>query len=220
MKRKTFTYIILLATISIAGVLSLQFFFLRNSYNYSEKQFRESVTVALKEVVWQILVANGNTSNFDSITPVEMVSNSYYIVSTDALIDYELLKFHIQEEFKKHQVYTDFEFAIYNSETGQMEQHTYITQKGEEKKSNYHFPQSEKNEITYFAVHFPNRAPYFHSRLSIWYLFTGLLLIVVIFFGYTLFQSVDIMRSEQGVKKILLFSMGRNIIFFFIPADA
>lgn len=107
MKGKTLTYIIILATITVAGALSLQFFFLRSSYNFSEKQFRESATIALKEVAWQLLVANGNLANFDSIAPVEMVSNSYYLVTVDALIDYELLKFHLKEELKKHQIYTD-----------------------------------------------------------------------------------------------------------------
>jgi two-component system, OmpR family, phosphate regulon sensor histidine kinase PhoR len=194
MKGKAFKYIILLATISVAGVLSIQFFFLKNSYNYSEKQFRESVTVALREVVWQIMVANGNIANFDSITPVEMVSNRYYIVNVDALIDYELLKFHLTEELKRHQVFTDFEFAIYNPPTDRMEQKTYITLNGAKKKSDYNFPLNDNPDSNYFAVHFPDRAPYFHTRLSIWYLFTGLLLVVVIFFGYTL--SV-IIRQRQ-----------------------
>jgi two-component system phosphate regulon sensor histidine kinase PhoR len=194
MKGKTLTYIILLATISVAGVLSIQFFFLRNSYNFSEKQFRESTTVALREVAWQILLANGSTALFDSITPVEIVSNSYYFVNTDVFIDYELLKDHIDEELKKHQIFTDFEFAIYNPSSGEMEQKTLITAEGQERSSTYRFPGKENGNNYYFAVHFPDRAPYFHTRLSVWYLFTGLLLLVVVFFGYTL--SV-IIRQRQ-----------------------
>jgi len=194
MKGKTLKYIILLATITVAGALSLQFFFLRSSYSYSENQFRESTTVALKEVAWQILAATGNTANFDSISPVEIISNSYYIVTIDALIDHELLKFHLTEELKKHQIYTDFEFAIFNPATGQPEQRTYITAKGEEKPSEYNFPVNNDSDRFFFAVHFPDRSPYFHTRLSIWYLFTGLLLVVVLFFGYTL--SV-IIRQRQ-----------------------
>ncbi len=194
MKGKTLTYIIILATISIAGVLSIQFFFLKNSYNFSEKQFRESTTVALKEVAWQIMVANGNTANFDSIAPVEIVSNSYYLVNVNGIIDHELLKFHLNEELKKHQIYTDFEFAIFNQTTGRLEQATYITSREEEKSSDYSFTEKQNGNAPYFAVHFPDRTPYFHSRLSIWYLFTGLLVLVVVFFGYTL--SV-IIRQRQ-----------------------
>lgn len=194
MKGKTLTYIILLATISVAGVLSIQFFFLRNSYNFSEKQFRESASVALREVTWQILLANGSTALFDSITPVEIATNSYYYVNTDVYIDNELLKSHLDEELKKHQIFTDFEFAIYNPVTEDLEQETLITAEGDEQPSTYRFPEKENGSDYYFAVHFPNRAPYFHTQLSVWYLFTGLLVLVVVFFGYTL--SV-IIRQHQ-----------------------
>jgi two-component system, OmpR family, phosphate regulon sensor histidine kinase PhoR len=194
MKRKTLTYIIVLATLTVTGALALQFFFLRNSYNFSEKQFRESVTVALKEVAWQLLSANGNLTNFDNIAPVEMISNSNYVVTVDALIDFELLKYHLREELNKHEIYTDFEFAIYNPVTGRLEQKTMVTSGREEKPSRYQFPVNENHDIHYFAVHFPDRSPYFHSRLSIWYFFTGLLLTVLLFFGYTL--SV-IIRQRQ-----------------------
>ncbi len=194
MKGKTLTYIILLATISVAGVLSIQFFFLRNSYYVSEKQFRESTSVALREVAWQILLADGSTAVFDSITPVEIAANDYYFVNTDVFIDYDLLKLHLDEELKKHQIYTDYEFAVYNPSTGEMEQKTLITAAGQERPSSYRFPEKENENDYYFAVHFPDRAPYFHTRLSVWYLFTGLLLLVVVFFGYTL--SV-IIRQRQ-----------------------
>lgn len=194
MKGKTLKYIILLATITVTGVLALQFFFLRNSYDSSEKQFRESTTVALKEVAWQLLTANGNMANFDSIAPVELITNSYYLVTVDALIDFDLLKFHLMDELKKHQIYTDFEFAIYSPATGEFEQKTLITARGEEQPSTYSFPAGKNPDTFYFAVHFPNRSSYFHTRLSVWYLFTGLLLVVILFFGYTL--SV-IIRQRQ-----------------------
>lgn len=194
MKGKTLKYIIFLATVTVAGVLALQFFFLRNSYDSSEKQFRESTTVALKEVAWQLLAANGNMANFDSIAPVELITNSYYLVTVDALIDFDLLKFHLKEELKKHQIYTDFEFAIYSPATGNFEQKTLITARGEEQPSAYSFPEGKNPDTFYFAVHFPDRSPYFHTRLSVWYLFTGLLLVVILFFGYTL--SV-IIRQRQ-----------------------
>ncbi len=203
MKGKTLTYIIILATITVAGALSLQFFFLRSSYNFSEKQFRESATIALKEVAWQLLVANGNLANFDSIAPVEMVSNSYYLVTVDALIDYELLKFHLKEELKKHQIYADFEFAINNPSSGQLEQKTLVTARDEEKISNYSFPQGRNPESYYFAIHFPDRTPYFHSRLSIWYLFTGLLLVVIVFFGYTLSVIIRQRQLSQIQKNFI-----------------
>lgn len=184
MKSKTYKYIIILATISVVGIFLIQFIYLKSSYNYSEKQFRESAAVALKEVAWQILLAGGNTANFDSITPVEFVSNNYYIVNVDEVIDADLLKTHLIEELRKHEIYTDFEYAIYDPVTEQMEDATLIAN-NIEKPSSFNFP-ANNNYINYFGIHFPNRTSYFSSQLSIWYFFTGLLVMVVLFFGYTL----------------------------------
>ena len=87
MKGKALKYVILLATISIAGIFLIQFTFIRNSYNLSDKQFKESASVAFKEVAWQIMLATGSTANFDSITPVEIISNSIFLVNVGTAID-------------------------------------------------------------------------------------------------------------------------------------
>lgn len=193
MKGKTLKYILLLATVSIAGIFLIQFIFIRSTYNISEKQFRESTSVALKEVAWQILVAGGNSANYDSITPVEIVSGNYYQVNIDAAIPKDLLKTHLIEQLKKHEIYDDFEFAIYNQELEQMEVGTLVLSNNKETVSNFEFPVNE-DCTNYFGIHFPNRSSFFNSRFSIWYFFSGLLIVVILFFGYTL--SV-IIRQRQ-----------------------
>ncbi len=178
--------------ISVAGVFLIQFGFLKSSYNITEKQFKESTSIALKEVAWQVLLAGGNASSFDSITPVEIVSGKYFLVNVNAAIDKDLLKMHLIKEFKKHEVYTDFEFAIFNPVLEQMDEGILIS-KGEEKPSSYNF-QTNENYTYYFGIHFPNRSSFFVSQLSIWYFLTGLLVIIILFFGYTL---TVIIRQRQ-----------------------
>lgn len=193
MKGKTLKYIILLATISIAGVFLIQFAFIRYSYQLSEKQFTESASVALKEVAWQIMLATGTTSNFESITPVEMISDNSYLVNVGVLFDKELLTNILEEQLKKHDIYYGFEFALYNPQEEQMDEGTRIAASGDIFPSTYSFPTNE-NYTYYFAIHFTDRRAYFNSKLSIWYFLTGLLVLVVFFFGYTL--SV-IIRQRQ-----------------------
>ncbi len=199
MKGKALKYIIFLATVSIAGVFLIQFVFLRSSYNFSEKQFIESTSVALKEVAWQILLAGGESANFDSITPVEIVSGNYYLVNVNSAIDNDLLKSNLIEQLKKHEIYTDFEYAIYDPEAEQMGEGTFISANLEERPSHFDFPMNEKYK-NYFGVHFPNRSAFLISHLSIWYFLTGLLLIVVLFFGYTLWVIIR-QRQLSEVQK-------------------
>lgn len=198
MKGKTLKYIILLAAISVAGVFLIQFGFLKSSYNFTEKKFKESTSVALKEVVWQLLLASGNTSSFDSIPPVQIISGNYYVVNVNTAIDKDLLKMHLIEEFKKHEIYSDFEFAIFNPDLEQMEDGMLI-QNGVEKPSNYQF-QTVENYKNYFGIHFTNRSSFFVSQLSIWYFLTGLLVIIVLFFGYTLTVIIK-QRQLSEVQK-------------------
>jgi two-component system phosphate regulon sensor histidine kinase PhoR len=192
MKGKTLKYIIFLAVISVAGVFLIQFGFLKSSYNFTEKKFKESTSVALKEVVWQMLLASGNTSSFDSLTPVQIVSGNYYLVNVNTAIDKDLLKMHLIEEFKKHEIFSDFEFAIYNPVLEQMDEGILI-ENGEETPSDYKF-QTNENYTNYFSIHFPNRSSFFVSQLTIWYFLTALLVIVILFFGYTL---TVIIRQRQ-----------------------
>ncbi len=199
MKDKTLKYIIILATISIAGVFLIQFTFIRNTYSFSDEQFKESASVALKEVAWQMMLATGTTATFDSIAPVEIVSNNYYLVNVGVAIDKELLKANLIEELKKHEIFGDFEFAIYNPGEEQMDEGTLILANTEEQKSNYNFKLGE-NYINYFGIHFPDRSSYFYSRLSIWYFLTGLLVLVIFFFGYTL-SAIIRQRQLSEVQK-------------------
>jgi two-component system phosphate regulon sensor histidine kinase PhoR len=193
MKGKALKYIILLATVSIAGVFLIQFSFIRSSYNISDKQFKESASVALKEVAWQVMLATGSTANFDSITPVEILTSSNYLVNVGSAIDKDLLKSNLIRELKKHEIYYNFEFAIFNPGEEQMDEGILVMQDSEEKPSFYEFPVNE-SYANYFSIHFPDRSSYFNLRLSIWYFLTGLLVLVVFFFGYTL---VVIMRQRQ-----------------------
>ena len=192
MKGRTLKYIILLAAISVAGVFLIQFGFLNSSYDFVEKQFKERTSIALKEVAWQVLLADGNSSSFDSLTPVEIVSGNYYFVNVNALIDKDLLKTHLIKELRKHEINTDFEFAVFNPILNKMDTGVLIAN-GEEKPSKFKFTTND-NYTNYFAVHFPNRSSFFVSQLTIWFFLTALLVIVVLFFGYTL---TVIVRQRQ-----------------------
>ena len=193
MKGKALKYIIMLATVSIVGVFLVQFAFIRSSYNLSETQFQESVSVALKEVAWQVMLATGTTENFDSITPVEVISNNTYLVNVGVAIDKDLLKQNLTTQLKRHDIYFDYEFSIYSPIQEQMDETTLVRIDENEEPSDFKFPLNEEYS-NYFGIHFPDRSSYFLNQLSIWYLLTALLMLVIFFFGYTMWV---IIRQRQ-----------------------
>ncbi len=205
MKRNVLRYIIFLATISVAGILLLQFLFLKNSIKQTEKTFHENTTFALEEVTYQLLEYNkkayGQSAEFNTFSLVDRVSNEYYIVNVNDRIDYEILKFHLIQEFKRYGINTDFEFAVYDCDSDKMVYGAYICAGsdscGHEKIFN--FEKSDKYTY-YFGVNFPDRSPFFNLKLKAWYFSTMLLLLIIFFFGYTLFVIIR-QRQLSDIQK-------------------
>jgi two-component system, OmpR family, phosphate regulon sensor histidine kinase PhoR len=199
MKEKTFRYFIIFAIVVVIGIFAVQSVLLKNSFDLSEKQFNESTLIALKEVAWQILEYNrnnyGHSADFNNLEPVEKAANDYYIVNVNDVIDGEVLKFYLTEEFKKQSINADFEFAVYDCDNDKMEYGAYISALSDTSKQfkSFNLPKSDKFTY-YFVVHFPNRSQYFNSSMKGSFVFTILLVIVVLFFGYTLFV---IIRQRQ-----------------------
>jgi two-component system, OmpR family, phosphate regulon sensor histidine kinase PhoR len=204
MKRNPIKYIIILAVFSIAGIFSIQFVILRNTYDLNEQQFHESATVALREVAWQLLEASGQTPRFDNIEPVERKANNYFLVNVNYLIDPEMLKVQIREQLKRHALHLDFEYAIYDSERDSMIYMEYVCA-GDNSCQHIpleYFPKSDKY-INYFGINFPTLKPFIRERLIGWYFMTSLLVVVLTFFGYAMWVIIR-QRQLSEIQKTFI----------------
>jgi two-component system, OmpR family, phosphate regulon sensor histidine kinase PhoR len=204
MKRYALRLIFVLAILSIAGIFIIQFTFLKNIFEITEKELQETTTVALREVAWQILEASGQTSKFDNIDPVERVTTNYYLVNVNDIIDPDILRAQLKEQFKRHSIQLDFEYAIFDPGKKKMGYHEYVCAKTDSclQISLQDFPLSTKYTY-YFGVNFPKPLPFFSYRMQGWYFMTGLLLIVLIFFGYSLWVIIR-QRQFSDIQKVFI----------------
>jgi len=124
MKRKSIGFVIIMAIVSVLGILLIQFFFLKNSYDLNEKQFHLQTTSALRSVASQINEYNNKVYNHPSKPmdqcQVEQISNNYYVVNVNNVIDPNLLEHFLTVEFKKRNLNLAFEYAIYDCNSKQM----------------------------------------------------------------------------------------------------
>lgn len=221
MGRNTIRVVVILATFSVMGILLIQFFFLKNTVDFNERRFHETTTQALKNVAQGLVDYNTKTlgyeSNYDPYNSVDQISNNYYVVNVNDVINPSLLEHLLLTEFKRLDIDLDFEYAIYDCETNQMVygisysaetdsvvRSPYIqTQAGNTVLSDEdifmdHYAIKQKQIVRptlptcdkytyYFGVYFPNRSQYYTSHIQAWYLGNGFLLIVIMFFGYTLY---------------------------------
>ncbi len=124
MKRNSIGFVIIMATVSVVGILLIQLFFLKNSYDLNEKQFHQMATSALRSVASQINDYNrkvyGHPSRPTELCEVEQISNNYYVVNVNDVIDPKLLEHFLASEFKKRNLNMSFEYGIYDCYSGKM----------------------------------------------------------------------------------------------------
>lgn len=201
-----------------------------NERKFHESTTQALNVVAHKLVSYNQKV-KGKEPKVDLPNAVDQISNNYYVVNVNEDIHPGLLEHFLIEEFKNHNLKVDFEFAIYDCENEKMvygkhlmetndsltstllvseqsdecdaedalfEQH-YKTQTA---KKECGLPTCEKYTY-YFGVSFPNRSKYYSSQVHAWYVVNGFLLIVILFFGYTLFVIFKQRRLSEIQKNFI-----------------
>jgi two-component system, OmpR family, phosphate regulon sensor histidine kinase PhoR len=203
MKRSTIQLVIILATVSLTGIIIIQILWFQKAFALKETQLNQSIQVSLKNVAEKILLYNNNPSTL--VNPVNQVSSNYYIVMVNDIIDAKVLELYLKNEFEHREILIDFEYAIYDCSTEDMVYGNYVKalQTAYEKDE----PQSQKPQPTvlpvlnrenyYFGVYFPTRSEYLIGELDMWVFTSLILLVVVIFFAYTIFVILKQKRLSE-----------------------
>ncbi len=201
-----------------------------NERKFHESTTKALNVVAHKLVSYNQKV-NGREPKADLPNAVDQISNNYYVVNVNEDIHPGLLEHFLIEEFKNHNLKVDFEFAIYDCENEKMVYGKHLMEQNDSltstllvsKQSNecdaedalfeqYYKTQAVKKECGlptcekytyYFGVSFPNRSKYYSSQVHGWYVVNGFLLIVILFFGYTLFVIFKQRRLSEIQKNFI-----------------
>ena len=193
MKRNTIRLTIILGIISIIGIVVVQVYLLQKNFSLKERQQNQSIQIALRNVAEILSEYNNTVLPYENI--VYQYSSNYYLVNVNDIIDAELLEHYLIKELNRINLNLDFEYGIYDCHTDKMVYGNYVqlSDKNHVKKTRKNLPKYDEY-IYYFGVYFPERQKYILSDFVIWYILTAILLIVIIFFGYSQFI---IMRQKQ-----------------------
>lgn len=186
MKRRTIRIIILLATLSIVGIVFTQIYWISSALDLKNKEFHDRVNIALRNVGKEISKANKDSAFIPH--QVEQVTSNYYIVRTNDTLHPYYLENLLKTEFEQRNLKMDFEYGIYDCFTDSIVYGGYVGfGDGESIKDN----NAEKllkwdHNSHYFGVYFPDRSGYVFEQMGFWTYSSIILLIVIIFFGYTM----------------------------------
>jgi two-component system phosphate regulon sensor histidine kinase PhoR len=196
MKSLPIRLVVLLGVLSVVGIIAVQVYWVRRAFDNEERQLDQSLYIALKNVATRL--AAYRHVDLPNQSPVSQLSSNYYVVNVNGEIDANLLEYYLRQEFGRLNLRLDYEYAIYDCATDLMVYGNYVSHNEAPALAAGPTRLPKYSRYTYyFGLHLPNRAPYFMSRLNGWGLTSGLLLVVVVFFGYALFVILRQKRLSE-----------------------
>jgi two-component system phosphate regulon sensor histidine kinase PhoR len=201
-KSSTIRLIVILAALSIIGITITQIYWVKRAFNLKEAEFDRSVKTALYNVAQQIFELNKTPSPANN--SVKQLTTNYFIVIVNSQIDASMLEFLLRSEFEKRSIQVDFEYGIYDCSSERMVYGNYIPLKvSNEKITKKSSLPRWANGGYYFGVQFPRREAQIINQMGIWSFSSAVLLLVIIFFSYTLFVILKQKRLSEVQKDFI-----------------
>jgi two-component system phosphate regulon sensor histidine kinase PhoR len=211
MGRRAIGTLMLLATLSVIGVVAIQLLWLRQASRFQreqialhqeqarqlEKQFNDRVVMALTDVTEQILTINKDST--DLYDAVRQERPNYFAVTINDTLHPYLLEALLRKEFSRRHILEDFEYGIYDCFTDSIVYGNYVAQDTAARDS---MPHSQLLKLDkdghYFGVYFPTR----HSTLweapaDVGWTWVFPVVVTLIVFGFFAYSVWVIMRQKR-----------------------
>lgn len=192
---------VILAIVCITGITVTQIYWVRRAFDIRENQFYRDVNIALNTVARSLHAVNKTQE--PATNPVEQISSNYFTVYINGPIDPGVLEFLLVTEFTNRNIKAGFEYGIYDCSEKCMVGGNYISPGNIRTISQ--FPETPRlsSEGSYFAVQFPYLEANLISQMGIWGFSSAVTLVVIIFFGYTLFVILRQRRLSEVQKDFI-----------------
>ena len=211
MGRRAIGTLMLLATLSVIGVVLIQLLWLRQASKYRqeqvelnkeqafqlEKQFNDRVVIALTDVTEQILsITKDPTDLYDA---VKQERPNYFAVTINDTVHPYLLEAMLRKEFSRRNIQEDFEYGIYDCFTDSIVYGNYVAVDSVDADTVAHTElQKLDKDGHYFGVFFPNRkSTLWEEDQSTWtWIFPVVVTLIV--FGFFAYSVWVILRQRKG----------------------
>lgn len=201
MARQSIRWILILASICLVGIGFVQWFWLDRAFDMKALQFNQTVKIALTNTAQRLLDYNRNKTKL--INPVNQLSDDYFVVRVDDVIDGNLLDIFLAEELARAHLSMDYEYGIYDCATDKMVYGQFVAvEPGASAPARTDLPKWE-NQTYYFGVRFPSRGSTLVSQMGIWLFSSGVLLFVAIFMIIAMFMILKQKRLSEIQKDFI-----------------
>ncbi len=195
MNRRTIRIVIAMATISIVGLFATQLYWMEKAFDLRDREFNDRVHIALRSVAQEIMILNNDSSD---VPPVRQIASNYFIVSTNDTLHPYLLESLLDAEFRSMNFHVNFEYSIYDCFTDSLVYGgmVILSEVATIPSERPIIPKWDRDSH-YFAIYFPDKDSYLVGQMSIWLFSSSILLVVIVFFAYTLWVILKQKRLSE-----------------------
>ncbi|HPK08910.1 MAG TPA: HAMP domain-containing sensor histidine kinase [Saprospiraceae bacterium] len=190
---------VLFGALTIIGMIGIQTYWLRKSWELKDKEFDQTVQIILRKVA--IKISAFNKTELPKTGLIQRRSSNFYAVNINGAIDASVLEDYLIREMENHSWTTDFEYAIYDCSSDDMVYGNYCAVdrdgKLKEHKSSLIPKIDNENFVYYFVVTFPSRDNYLISNMRSSLVFGGITTFAIIFFIYSIWVILHQKRLSE-----------------------
>ncbi|MFT5639911.1 MAG: two-component system phosphate regulon sensor histidine kinase PhoR [Cyclobacteriaceae bacterium] len=194
MKNSHIRWVVFLGVLSIVGIIFSQVYLVQKAVENNQEEFNHQVQMALRNVVESLCELNGNDITND---PIDQVSKNYFVARTNYKINLESLDYLIKAELEKRSITEDFEYGVYDCNTDRMVYGDFISMSDKPVATPENKLPVLGDDEYYFGVYFPGKSVGLGANITFWKFTTFITILLVVFFGYTLFIILKQKRLSE-----------------------
>lgn len=166
MRNRTIRWLIVLGTLSVLGIISVQYYWVNRTLELKESEFHQSVSIALRNVAYKIAAFNKSQLSHRGL--ITRHANNYYVVNVNSDIDANILETYLLDELYKQSIDIPFEYGIYDCQTNELVygnccDYTEVQIKASDRKD----IDVDEEYVYYFVVRFPSMDSHILSEMPL-----------------------------------------------------
>lgn len=203
MKNSTVIRVVVLGMIAIVSVIALQTYWVMKTWDVKEQEFHEKAYIALRNVAEEF----GKLSTLPQYDLIDRVSNNYYVVNVNQAINVNNLEYFLRRELEAVGLHECFQYAVHNCATNKMVSGDMVcaatsVNVAPFKVETEELPTSDKY-IYYFGVRFLDHSGQLLESMMPTLIFSGLLVLTLVFFGYSIYVILRQKRLSEMQKDFI-----------------
>ena len=185
-RSKTLRWLIILSTLLVAVIVAVQLFWLQKIYRFERKQFNANVTKSIRSLFRNMELTKDSTFTFEK--SIELPRPEAYVAKIDKIPPIDSISYFLSKELTDFDILTDCNVSIYDPVLNKFTASKYIDipDSYDAVTNKFQTPLFER-PYAYLSIYFPHRGSYIIMQMIFWIVSSGILLIVLIGFGISIF---------------------------------